>query len=107
MRIFCSRISDLLKLARFDRGRDVRDYLEELQREMPSERIAEAQRLAAGTGVLQVSGSEHIYLLACLAVLNGDHGSSLLGQDPLANQMLMWKIQLVADGIMPRYISRV
>ena len=94
-------------LARFDRGRDVRDCLEEFARAMPSERIAEAKRLAVSPGVLQVTGSEHIYLLACLAVLNGDHGSSLLGQDPLTSQMLMWEIQLVADGIMPRYISRV
>jgi hypothetical protein len=59
-----------------------------------------AERLAESPGVMQLFDSEEAYLLACCAVLSGAENKTLVEQDPLHNEELMWQIQLIADGIL-------
>ncbi len=95
------------RLARLDPGRCVSDQIAELERSMPSVLVAEARRLAAWPGVMQVAEAEGIYALACLSVLHGNDRQSPPGQDPLSNDELMWRIQLVADGILSWDANRI
>jgi len=64
------------------------------------EKVAEAERLASRLGIVQVPGAKLTYVLACLAVLEGDKAGSFVAQDPLLNNELLWQIELVADGIL-------
>jgi hypothetical protein len=100
----CARGVAQDRLARLHPERSVSDQIADLQRAMPSDLVAEARRLAASPGVMQVSEAEEIYLLACLSVLDGDDRSD---RDPLANGELMGRIQLVADGILTWEANRV
>jgi hypothetical protein len=86
-------------LSRLDRQRSIRDQFKELEGSTPAERVAEAKKLAEWPGVMQAMDSEQIYFLACLAVLSDRDSAVSMGLDPLRNDFLMAKIQLVADGI--------
>jgi hypothetical protein len=99
------QIAEVL-LARLDREGNVSDQLAMLEHATPLGLVTEAQRLASWPGVMQVSGCENVYILACLSVLNGDSDSTLLGKDPLESDELMWQIQLVADGILSRHVHQ-
>jgi hypothetical protein len=88
------------RLARLDPERGVSEQIAELERSMPSVLVAEARRLAAWPGVMQLAEAEEIYVLACLSVLQGNDHQFVPGQDPLSNDELMWRIQLAADGIL-------
>jgi hypothetical protein len=95
------------RLGRLVPGPGVSEQIAELERSMPSVLAAEARRLAAWPGVMQVAEAEGIYVLACLCVLHGNEHQSLPGQDPLSNDELMWRIQLVADGILSWDANRI
>jgi hypothetical protein len=95
------------RLARLDPERDVSEQIAELERSTPSVLVAEARRLAAWPGVMQVAEAEGIYVLACFSVLQGNDDQSLPGQDPLSTDELMWRIQLVADGILSWDTNRI
>ena len=82
------------RLARLVPDRGVSNQIAEFGHAMPPGVVAEAERLATWPGVMQVSGAAEIYFLACLSVVDGDDRRDLLGQDPLANDELMWRIQL-------------
>lgn len=61
-----------------------------------------SQRLSEWPGVMQISGSEFEYRLACLAVVkivrrNDLPDPSNVEDMPLQNPQLMWEIQLMAD----------
>lgn len=67
--------------------------------------VADAERLANWPGVLQVAGAEAQYLLATLCVLYfqrhvEDESFTFMGSDPLENDQLMWRIQLLADNFL-------
>jgi hypothetical protein len=87
-------------LARLDPERAVPEQITALERVMPPSLVAEARRLAAWPGVLQLRDAEPIYMLACLSILNRDVARSVVGSDRVVNDELMWQIQLVADGIL-------
>lgn len=95
------------RLARLDPERDVSDQIAEFERSMPSILVTEARRLAAWPGVMQVDEAEGIYVLACLSVLHGNDHLCLPDRDPLLNDELMWRIQLVADGILSWDANRI
>jgi hypothetical protein len=95
------------RLARLHPEEGVSNQIADLERAMPSALVAEARRLAAWPGVMQVSGAEEIYILACLSVLNGEDRRPLVDQDPLADDELMGRIQLVADGILSWDANRI
>jgi hypothetical protein len=95
------------RFARLVPDEGVSSQIAEFERAMPPGVVAEAQRLATWPGVMQVSGAAEIYSLACLCVLDGDDRQDLLGQDPLANEEMMWRIQLVADGILSWDANRI
>jgi hypothetical protein len=95
------------RLARLDPERGVSEQIAEFERSMPSILVAEARRLAAWPGVMQVAEAEGIYVLACLCILHGNDHQSLPGQDPLSNDEWMWRIQLVADGILSWDTNRI
>lgn len=66
--------------------------------------VAEAERLANWPGVLQEVGTEEVYLMATLCILHFQHHventtGSFIGCDPLENEQLMWRIQLLVDKL--------
>jgi hypothetical protein len=94
-----AREQALMKSACLNPEEVISSQIARLYRTMPEESIAAAERLARWNGVMQVANSEDVYLLACLAVMKPREFPIATGGDPLADQKLMWLIQLVADGI--------
>jgi hypothetical protein len=79
--------------------------LGQLNSRCPPEIAREARRLAEYPGVLHVFGGNALYLWACTAILLfagevEEGGRSFLGVNPLHNQELMWRIQLLADRLL-------
>jgi len=67
--------------------------------------VALARRLADGPGVLQNAGAEPLYEVACLAIVLFEVGSQGLAEaklDPLEDEGLMWRIQLLVDRLEAR-----
>lgn len=80
----------------------LRRWLEEQIR--PQER-AEAQRLAGWPGVLRFEGGEQLYGIASLALVAfaervEKRQAPFQSTDPLEDQALMWRIQVLADTIL-------
>ena len=95
-----ARQRSLELLPRLDSTKSFYQQIEEFEARHGHEFRKEAERLSEWPGVMQISDSEQLYLLACCAVLTGDQGIEFFGQDPLENDELMWQIQLVTDGIL-------
>ncbi len=81
---------------------DAGTQLQFLREQAEQSIVADAERLANWPGVLQVAGAEDQYLLATLCVLHFQRHvenplCSFIGSDPLENDQLMWRIQLLAD----------
>jgi hypothetical protein len=65
----------------------------------------EAARLAEWPGVVHLFGADDVYLSACLTILRLENqveesSESFMGKNPLINQELMWRIQLLVDRLL-------
>ena len=79
--------------------------LRHLQQQTARSVVADAERLVEWPGVLQVAGAEAQYSLAALHILHFQRQvegavESFIGSDPLENDQLMWRVQLLADALL-------
>lgn len=77
--------------------------LDSARDKLSRELIEDAYRLAGWPGVVQLEDTEDIYLLSCCLLLGFTKGYQTAGEDPLENDALMWRIQLIADGLIDRF----
>jgi hypothetical protein len=102
-RIAVERYLELLAVG----PRTVAERLSDLRQEVDEVIIADAERLATWPGVLQLAGAEDHYLLATLCIIRFERqveasSATFLGDDPLVNEHLMWRMQLLADALLVR-----
>jgi hypothetical protein len=97
-------------LGHVDQAKPLDEVLREFLRRADAAREAEAARLAGWPGVLQIRGMADIYMIACLCLVEFEKEvekarESFVGQDPLRNRELMWRIQLLSDRFLQTWKS--
>jgi hypothetical protein len=95
-----ARQQSRLVLKTLDPRKSVTDQLAVWEQDVSPSVFVEAERQASSIGVILKNDAKDVYLLSCLAVLRGSGGGRFVGQTPIMNDGLFWRIQLVADGIM-------
>jgi hypothetical protein len=94
-------------LSHLDTEQAIEGQLKSLERRASERMLTDGERLAGWPGVVQIPEASAVYRLACLAIVSFEHEVEenrrpFAGQNPLEDDGLMWRIQLIADELLCR-----